>query len=208
MIDIAWLELLHQKTMPLFAKPVDDVPQILFVVHFFDAHGRGLRTRFNHPRCRDAIRKQVDFIVVEQRRECRNRYPGLLRFHAHGQLVAEIAGGSLAHARNAEFLADGGGLFHIEIIECDHNVNLALPHQPRHPLYDVADVFRGVLLLLHIENVIERFPWPCRVAQARFGKQINGIALRLASTQEVFPFEITGDTEKSKWFFHVDGFGC
>ena len=80
----------------------------------FSTHGAGTRSI-------NAAMQHVDEIGHVQ--------PRLGGPHAHGQLVAEIARGGLAHAGNAQVLAQHGGQFDIEIVERDDAVEDACTRQ-------------------------------------------------------------------------------
>ena len=58
----------------------------------------------------------ANFLVVHRGDEVRDAQPRFLCRHPHGQLVAKVARGGLAHARNAQMFPQRGGDLQIEII--------------------------------------------------------------------------------------------
>ena len=72
---------------------------------------------------RHALGELAHFRVVEQMHELGHVQACFHGLHAHGQLVAKIARGGLAHARNAQMLAQRGGHFQIEIVERHYPVD-------------------------------------------------------------------------------------
>ena len=61
--------------------------------------------RLQHPRPGHLLRELRDARVVQHVHEVWHEDVGVLRLHAHGQLVAEVARGRLAHPRDAQVLA-------------------------------------------------------------------------------------------------------
>ena len=143
-IDVSRFELLYQTGVPLVAEFVDDLPELFFGVNFFDPGSTCLEAGFDDPGSRDGIGKVVDLIVVEQGTEGRAADAPVAGLDTHGQFIAEVAGGGLPHAVDAERLAQEGGFFHVEIVEGDDAVYFSFAHQPGRSENHVVVRFGGV----------------------------------------------------------------
>ena len=73
----------------------------------------------------------TNIVVIQNGDEIGHPNSILHRFHAHGQLVAEVAHGGQAHAGDAHVLAQCGCGLHIELVERDDAVDLFIPRQVR-----------------------------------------------------------------------------
>src|SRR5260370_6886374 len=105
----------------------------------FHGDGGGLRARFAQPGAGYAGHEFAERIVIENVDEFGYEDAGFAGARAHGQLVAKIADGGEAHAGNAEMLAEGGDIFHVEFIEPYDAINAMRPPPPpyalAHPLH-------------------------------------------------------------------------
>src|SRR5260370_41397832 len=86
------------------------------------ANAGGLRTGFEQPGAGYAGREFAKIVVIENVDEFGDEDAGFAGARAHGQLVAKIADGGAAHAGHAEMLAEGGDIFHVDVIDRDDAV--------------------------------------------------------------------------------------
>ena len=195
-VHVAGLELLHQVAVALVAQPVDDAPELLLGVYFFDTGGAGFAARLHHPGRSRGVGEVIDGGVVEQpdeRRHPQARIPGL---HAHGQLVAEVTRGGLPHAGAAKLLAQVGRFLHIEIIEGHDAVDDVLAHQPGHAIGHILVGLQCIIVRGNVKNLVQTLAGPGLPLQVFAGDEVNGIARRLAGFQKRDTFEVSRDAEE------------
>src|SRR5436309_6792141 len=92
-------------------------------MNLFHADAGGLRAGLEQPGAGNPRHEFAKFIVVENVDEFGDEEAYLAGPRAHGQLVAKIANGSEPHTGDAEMLAEGGDVLHVEFIECDDAIN-------------------------------------------------------------------------------------
>jgi hypothetical protein len=127
--DLAGDVAFEQEASALVAELVEDRVQIFFRVGALDADRAGARARLDHPRCRHPLDELGDLRVVQEVHELGDADPEGLSTDAHGELVTEIAGGGLAHARDAQVLAQHGRDLEVEVVEGDDAVEDARARQ-------------------------------------------------------------------------------
>src|SRR5205823_4238734 len=84
-----------------------------------DADRRRLAPRLQEPRPGDGGQEVADVVVVDDADELRDADAQLPAAGAHGQLVAEQAGGALAQAGQPQVLAEVGGDLDVEVVQGD-----------------------------------------------------------------------------------------
>src|SRR5258707_2385267 len=92
-------------------------------MNLLHANAAGLRTRLEQPGIGNAGHEFAELVVIEDVDEFGDEDAGFAGAGAHGQLVTKVANGGEAHARNAEMLAKGGDVFHVEFIERDDAID-------------------------------------------------------------------------------------
>src|SRR5690606_3241853 len=113
MIDITWFELLHQVIQSIIAQLMNVFPERFLIMNFDYSVCRSFRARFQYPRSWNVISKLIDVVIVKKRSKLRDFNMRIMRFDAHGKLVAEESPGGLTHSRNSEIFTEIGSLFHI-----------------------------------------------------------------------------------------------
>src|SRR5713226_1592202 len=93
------------------------------VMNLFHANAGGLRTRLEQAVVGNAGHEFAKVFVIEDVDEFGHEDASFAGSSAHGQLVAEIPDGGEAHAGNAEMLAQGGDILHVEFIERDDAID-------------------------------------------------------------------------------------
>src|SRR2546430_10450849 len=94
-------------------------------MNLLHANAGGLRARLEQPGVGNAGHEFAKAVVIEDVDEFGDGDAGFAGAGAHGQLVSKVADGSETHAGNAEMLAEGGNIFHVEFIERDDAIDVA-----------------------------------------------------------------------------------
>ncbi len=178
----------------LVAEGVENRPQSFGRVDQLDADGRSFRSWLEHPGPGHVVQVIANVVVIQHRNEIRHANSVFERLHAHGELVAEIAHGGQPHAGDAHVLAQGGGSFHVELVERDDAVNLLVARQISYRLYD----FRHGQIRGHIEDIVQAFARPIGIAEFLGRKQEHAAALALAFAHEFLSLFVGGDAEKGE----------
>src|SRR5258708_11375827 len=89
---------------PAFRGGTPPPPYLVDVVHLLESNGRRGAARLQNPRRGNRVEKERNLRPVYERHELRHKHALLLGAHAHGERVAKIAHGPLAHARKAQVL--------------------------------------------------------------------------------------------------------
>ena len=131
--------------------------------------------------------------IVEKRRKIRHGYADRARFNAHGEFVAKMAGGRLAHARNAKMLAEVSAFFHIKIVERYNAIDFFAAHQPGQPGSGVLHIPLIFSVLLYIKYIVQRIARPGFVLVFFGGNEVNCRAGGFHAAQKFVALEITGD---------------
>src|SRR5947207_7423042 len=137
MIDRTRNELLKQVERLLIAELVEPWPEFFLRMNFFHADAGRLRAWLEQPGTGNPGHEFANSVVVEQVDEFGDEdafFPGPL---AHSQLVAKIANGSEAHAGDAEMLAKGGDILHVEFIDSRDAGDGLRPGRTAHRLQQV-----------------------------------------------------------------------
>src|SRR5258708_17096928 len=109
---------------------------------------------------------------------------------AHGQLVAKVARRRLAHARNADMLAEPGHELDVIVIERCQTIDVACSRQIAHGPDHRGPVFEAGKR----EDFVDEFAAPGLI-QKMLDRQQNGCTTRLlASLDERIALEVAGDT--------------
>ena len=173
-------------------------PEFSGIVDLFDAHGPGGTAGFEDPGGGDAVDELLEAAVVEDVDEVRNGNAGAGGDGAHGEFVAEVAGGGFAEAGQAEVFAEGGGFFEVEVIEGDDAVD-------GFGAGEIADGFEGVVevpdlgLVGHVEEVVQGFARPLGgFLEAEGRKQKDAGAPGFGLAEKGVAFFIARDGEKSE----------
>ena len=193
--DVAGDEALQQVIRLLVAQALDNGPEFVLGMHFADADGAGHRPRLQHPRRRYAIEERRKLSVIQHVDEVGHVQPRLGGAHAHGQLVAEVARGGLAHAGDAQVLADHGGQFDIEIVERHDAVEHARARQIADGVAHVDWVPLSAAIR-QVEDLVDRLHRPVRfMLQAFGGDQHYRPALAFAFANEIVALFVAGHAE-------------
>src|SRR5215470_4228447 len=99
--DASRNELFEQIRRLIIAQALEPWPKFVGHMNFLHSDAGSLRARLEQPRRGNTRHKFANFVVVQDVHELWNQYAFLLGSGAHGQLVAEIANGRQAHARDA-----------------------------------------------------------------------------------------------------------
>jgi len=116
--------------------------------------------------------------------EVRNQDAEVARLHPLGELVAEIPGGRLAHARYPQVLAQQRGGLDVKIVEGDDPVDAVSPS-------DVADALQQVFAAdrpRHVEGFVDDLAGPVGIAEGVRRQQQHAAALAFALPQELLAF--------------------
>src|SRR5580700_9600335 len=156
------------------------------------------KARLENPRSRDSLEKAANRVVIERMNKARNLDAVLSGVNPHGELVAEEAGMRLTHAGNPEMLAKRRSLFDVEVVEGDDAVKQL-------GAIDVADSEERVLeiplvlLIRHVEHVLQRFARPMRpLLEAQRRQQKHTATLPFSFQQEAVSFLKTREAKQSK----------
>ena len=140
------------------------------------------------------IQVVADVGMVDDRNKVRHADAAVKRAHAHSQLVAKIAHGGEAHARNAQMFAQRGGGFHVVFIERDDTIEFVIAREMSDCAHDVG---QGNLRR-KIEGVVEALTRPVGVAQFFRGQQNHAAILPLALAHELLALLVGRDAQESQ----------
>ena len=124
MEDIAGDESFEDEERLFVAELVEERPEIIPGRDRSNADGGGHRTGLKHVRAGHGRQELPDLVVVEYRDEVGYLEARLAGLGAHRELVPEMPGGGVAHARDPEMLADHRGLLDVEVVERHDPVDL------------------------------------------------------------------------------------
>src|SRR5688572_12412300 len=182
---------LEQMKRLLVPELVEDRPELVGPRDLPDPD-RGRRvTWFQEPGRRHVVEERSDAIVVEDRHELRHEQPALLRLHAHRELVAKVADSALAHAGDAQVLAQRRRHLEIELVERHDPVDRLGSREPAHgidhviPAREVGDQ----------EQLIDAVAWPLEVPHGFARDEQHPGAQAVAFANEVVALEVAGQTE-------------
>ena len=169
--------------------------------HHLDADGARLESRLQHPGRRHRGTECANRRLIEHVYEGRHAHAIFLGAHPHRQLVAEVAGGGLAHTGHAQVLAQGRGLFEVEVVERHDAVD---GHAARQVAGAENQVVERPLLLVvvHEEDVVETLVRPVGVAQALGRDQVDARTLAFGLAQERLSLMEGRDTENGQRVSH------
>ena len=160
--------------------------------------------RLEEPRAGYAIEERADAIVVEDRNEIRNEQPALLGLHAHRELVAEEAHGTLAHSGHAHVLAERRRHFEIELVQRDDSVDRFGTSEPAHAVDHVITARQ----IGDEQQLVDTVARPLQITQRFSGNQQHACAEPVALANEVVALEVAGETEdRDGRTGHVSGGG-
>src|SRR5713226_7068827 len=160
-------------------------------MNLLHANAGGLRTRLEQPGVGNPGHEFAKMIVIEDVDEFGDEDAGFAGTGAHGQLVAKIADGGEAHAGNAEMLAEGGDILHVEFIERDDAID---GMGPCRVTYGINQTLQGKLFG-HGEDFIDAFERPVTLAKLFDGQKQNEVSHRFASADEFLALFVGTDTE-------------
>src|SRR2546428_12556989 len=92
-------------------------------MNLLHADPAGLRAGLEQPGVGNPGHEFAEIVVIEDVDEFGDEDASFAGPRAHGQLVAKIPDGGEAHAGNAEMLAEGGDILHVELIERDDAID-------------------------------------------------------------------------------------
>src|SRR5712692_3808546 len=163
-------------------------------MNLLHANAGGLRTRLEQPGVGNPRHEFAKSIVVENVDEFGDEDAFLPGSLAHGQLVAKIANGSEAHAGDAEMLAEGGDVLHVEFIERDDAIDGLRPGSVTHGINQILQrkLFR------HGEDFVDTFEWPRCVAKFFEGREKDTAAERFAGADELLALFVGTDAENGE----------
>ena len=144
---------------------------------------------------RHAVQERRDLRVIQHVHEIGNVEAGLGGPHPHGKLVAEVVRGGLAHARDAQMLAQHCGHLHVEIVQ-RHD---AVQHAGARQVADRVEGLRAVPMVMvvgHVKDLVDAVDRPVRaVLQALRCHQQDGGALAFGFAQKVVALFVAGQAE-------------
>src|SRR5260370_4622653 len=156
----------------------------------FQADAGRLRAVFEQAGAGYAGREVAESVVIESGEECGYEDAGFAGARAHGQLGAKIAEGGEAHAGNAEMLAEGGDIFHVEFIERDDAIN---GMRPGHVTYGIDQALQREVFG-HGEDFGDAFERPVAVAEFFDSQEQDEAAHGFASADEFLALFVGTDS--------------
>ena len=129
--------------------------------------------------------------VVQDVYEVGDEYAVLARLDAHGELVSEVARRCVAHAWDAQVLAEGGARLDVEVVERDDAVDLARAREEADAAHEVFELVVGG----QVEELVHVLAWPVGVAQLLHRDGQHAAAEPLALAQELLPLLEGDDAE-------------
>src|SRR5712671_7082579 len=192
--DGAGNELLEQIKGLLVAELVEPVPQLVGVINFLHADAGGLRARLEQPGVGYAGHEFAELVVIEDVDEFGDEDAGFTGAGAHGQLVAKVADSGEAHAGDAEMLAEGGNILHVEFIQSDDAIDGMGPGGKTHGVNQVLQ--REILG--HGEDFVYTFERPIGVAKFFDGQEKDNTAHGFAGADEFLAFFVGTDAKNGE----------
>src|ERR1017187_2858404 len=111
-----------------------------------------------------------------------------------------MAHGGLAHPRQAQMLAQGGGQLDVEIVERHDAVDDASARQIAHRLDDVVAV-PSMVLVGHVKDLVDALHGPLGLAlETQRGQQQDTASLAFCLAQKFVAFLVTGEAQNG----HLD----
>ena len=138
-----------------------------------------------------AVCELADALAVERVNEVGDEYAAFARLQAHRQLVAEVARRRVAHAGQAQVLAQGCGGLNVEVVERHDAINLARARE-------VADGARERVereVGGHVEEFVNRLARPVGVPKLCARDEHDAAALSLARAHELLPLLVARDAQ-------------
>src|SRR6266404_5088212 len=163
-------------------------------MNLFHANAGGLRTRLEQPGVGNAGHEFAKTIVIEAVDEFGDQYASFAGAGAHGQLVAEVTDGGQAHAGNAEMLAEGGNILHVEFIESDDAIDGMRPGRVTHRINQT--LLRKIFG--HGEDFVDTFERPRGVAKLFDGQEKNEASHGFAGADKFLALFVGTDAENGK----------
>ena len=130
-----------------------------------ESDARSLAERILAEARREAAALVTDAKLEAERLRASILDAALTRAHAHRQLVAEVAGGRLAHAGHAQVLAQRRGLLQVEVVERHHAVDGDPPGQMAGAEDEVVEP-PLLVVVVNEEDIVQTLARPVGVAQA------------------------------------------
>src|SRR6266403_6305351 len=163
-------------------------------MNLFHADAGGLRAGLEQPRTGNPRHEFAKIIVVENVDEFGDEDAFLSCSLAHGQLVAKISNGGEAHAGDAQMLTESGDVLHVEFIERDDAINGLRPANIAHGVKEILQrkLFR------HVEDFVDTFEWPLRVAKFFDGQEKDTAADRFAGADKLMTLFVGADTKNGE----------
>src|SRR5258708_2173714 len=163
-------------------------------MNLLHADAGGLRARFEQPGAGYAGREFAKIVVIENVDEFGDEDAGFAGARAHGQLVAKIADGGEARAGNAEMLAEGGDIFHVEFIERDDAVD---GMGPGYVTYGIDQTLQGEIFG-HGEDFVDTFERPIGMAEFFDSQEQDDASHRFAGADEFLALFVGTDAENGE----------
>src|SRR5712692_9425199 len=160
-------------------------------MNLLHANAGGLRTRLEQTGVGSPRHEFAKMIVIEDVDEFGDEDAGFAGTSAHGQLVAKIPDGGEAHAGNAEMLAQGGDILHVEFIKRDDAID---GMGSCRVTYGINQALQGKLFG-HGEDFIDTFERPVALAKFLDGQEQDEAAHRFAGADEFLALFVGTDTE-------------
>jgi ferrochelatase len=133
--------------------------------------------------------------VIQNVNERRNRQSAVLRARTHRELVAEVTRGRVAHAGDAQVLAEERNEFDVEVVERRDAIELTRAREIAHGV----DHGLAIAERRHREHLVDVFARP-RFIEQRLGSEEHHVApFALCTLEEAVALEVTGDTENGEW---------
>src|SRR5712692_446364 len=163
-------------------------------MNLLHANAGGLRTRLEQPGVGSPGHEFAKMIVIEDVDEFGDEDAGFAGTSAHGQLVAKIPDGGEAHAGNAEMLAEGGDILHVEFIKRDDAID---GMGSCRVTYGINQALQGKLFW-HGEDFVDAFEWPRCVTELFDGQEQDEAAHRFARADELLTLFVGTDAENGE----------
>jgi hypothetical protein len=156
-----------------------------------DAEGRGFAARLEHPGRGDFLHELPDAIVIEDVHEARDRQTREGSSRAHGELVAEVARGRLAHTGHADVLAHARHELDVVVVERSDAIDLSRASE-------IAQRVENGLVILEVrqgEDFVDELATP-RLAELLLDREKDdGAAFLLTGLDERIALEVAGDAQ-------------
>jgi hypothetical protein len=175
----------------LVSELVDGAPDVVRQRELLDANRRCGQARLEHPWWRHAVEELPNAVAIENRYEIGNENSALAGLHPHRELVAKIAHRCLAHAGNAQMLAQRRRHLEVELVERDDAVD-------RFPAREIADGVEDVVAqpqVGHEEALVDAVHRPGGVGELLTRQKEHSRAEALALAEEFLALEVGGEGE-------------